>query len=133
MQRYHPTIDTLFNQMWNQHRPELADELLAENFKAYYSDEVVSTHDAFKAMLMDWFTGIPDIKHDVLDYFEQGDRVVARWTGYGKHTGEFSGLAATGKPFHYSGITIFQLDDTGKISQAWIAMDFAEQFAKLSQ
>ena len=50
------------------------------------------------------------------------DKVVARWTSFGTHSGEFMGVPATGRFLTTSGITIFRLED-GKIVEEWSESD----------
>jgi steroid delta-isomerase-like uncharacterized protein len=85
----------------------------------------------FKALLQDWFRGLPDIFHVVDDFFSEGNKIVTRWHGYGTHTGTFCEIPASGKAFHYSGITIFELNASGKIVRAWVGTDFNAQIKAL--
>jgi len=52
----------------------------------------------------------------------EGDKVVARWTSFGTHNGDFMGISPTGKQVTTSGITIFRLQD-GKIVEEWSESD----------
>jgi len=38
-----------------------------------------------------------DFRHEIEDQYADGDRVITRVTGYGKHTGDFLGIPPTGK------------------------------------
>jgi steroid delta-isomerase-like uncharacterized protein len=64
----------------------------------------------------------PDIDRTVEDLVAEGDKVVARWTARGTHTGDFQGLPPTGKVATSSGITIFRIAD-GKIVEEWSESD----------
>jgi steroid delta-isomerase-like uncharacterized protein len=68
------------------------------------------------------FSAFPDIKRPVEDLVAAGDKVVARWTSFGTHSGEFMGVPATGRFLRTSGITIFRLED-GKIVEEWSESD----------
>jgi steroid delta-isomerase-like uncharacterized protein len=63
------------------------------------------------------------------DIVAEGDKVVVRWTGSGKHEGEFMGIAPTGKSFTIAGIDIHRIED-GKIAEHWHVVD---QFSLLQQ
>lgn len=52
------------------------------------------------------------------DLIAEGDRVVARMTITGTHTGDFYGIPATGKRIHVSGIYIVRIAN-GKIVGHW--------------
>ena len=68
------------------------------------------------------FEGFADLERLVEDLLADGDRVVARWTTRGTHTGEFMGIPATGRFVTTSGITIFRLED-GLIVEEWSESD----------
>jgi steroid delta-isomerase-like uncharacterized protein len=64
----------------------------------------------------------PDIDRTIEDLVAEGDKVVARWTARGTHTGDFQGLPPTGKVATSSGITIFRIAD-GRIVEEWSESD----------
>jgi steroid delta-isomerase-like uncharacterized protein len=68
------------------------------------------------------FEAFEDLKRPVEDLVAQGDKVVARWTSSGRHTGSFQGIPATGREVSTSGITIFRLE-RGKIVEEWSETD----------
>jgi predicted ester cyclase len=58
--------------------------------------------------------------HHVDDLVAEGDKVVARVTGYGTHEGTYRGIPATGKKVRESGIVIWRIR-RGKIVERWAA------------
>ena len=68
------------------------------------------------------FDGFADLERLIEDLLADGDRVVARWTTRGTHTGEFMGIPATGRVVTTSGITIFRLEN-GLIVEEWSESD----------
>jgi predicted ester cyclase len=60
----------------------------------------------------------PNLKLTIEDQIAEGDKVVMRWTGRGRHEGEFQGLAPTGKEVVFTGITISRIEG-GKEVEAW--------------
>jgi len=60
----------------------------------------------------------PDTRHTIEDLVAEGDRVVARISARGTHTGELFGHAATGRVVTLTGITIYRLVD-GQIAERW--------------
>src|SRR5579884_2335967 len=60
--------------------------------------------------------------HTVDDLIAEGDKVVARISGYGTHAGEIMGVPATGKPLQFSSISIWRIAD-GKIVEHWTQVD----------
>jgi steroid delta-isomerase-like uncharacterized protein len=64
----------------------------------------------------------PDLDRRIDDLVAEGDRVVARWSARGTHTGDFNGLPPTGKVIESSGITIFRIE-SGRIVEEWSESD----------
>lgn len=60
--------------------------------------------------------------HEVDDLIAEGDRVVARVTGYGTHAGTYRGIPATGRPIRMTGIVIWRIR-RGKIVERWAVSD----------
>ena len=63
-------------------------------------------------------TGMPDYHTAIEDLIAEGDKVVARVRITGTHTGNFYGIAPTGKHIDLSGIYIVRIAD-GKIVEHW--------------
>jgi predicted ester cyclase len=60
----------------------------------------------------------PDARHTIEDLIAEGDRVVARISAHGTHTGELFGHAPTGRVVTQTGITIYRILD-GRIVERW--------------
>lgn len=60
----------------------------------------------------------PDTRHNIDDLVAEGDRVVARISACGTHTGELFGHPPTGQVVTLTGITIYRLVD-GQIVERW--------------
>ena len=60
----------------------------------------------------------PDTRHTIEDLVAEGDRVVARISARGTHTGELFGHAPTGRVVTLTGIAIYRLVD-GEIVERW--------------
>ena len=78
--------------------------------------------EKMKAIIAQWYLAFPDLKVHWEDFICDDNRVVARWTASGTHTGEFLSIAPTQQSIKYSGITIYELDK-GKIKQYWAFVD----------
>jgi steroid delta-isomerase-like uncharacterized protein len=57
------------------------------------------------------FKGFPDINQAIQEVIAKGDKIIARSIFTGTHTGEFSGIPATGKKIRFSVIEIWTLKD----------------------
>ena len=58
------------------------------------------------------------LKVTIEDIMADEDKVTARFTARGIHTGEFMGLPPTGKPITLTAIEIFRIKE-GKIAELW--------------
>lgn len=79
---------------------------------------VEGSRDGFNAatkIFSDW-------RHEVLDQFTDGDRVITRVVGRGKHTGEMLGIPASNNDVAMEGIAIHRIAD-GKIAEHWSQVD----------
>jgi steroid delta-isomerase-like uncharacterized protein len=75
-------------------------------------------------------TGFPDLRFTIEDLFHVGDRVAVRTTVAGTHTGEFRGLAPTGRRFDVTAVGIFRIQD-GRIVEHWGVFDQVAMLADL--
>ena len=60
----------------------------------------------------------PDARVTIEDLVAEGDRVAKRWTYRGTHTGEFMGIAGTGKEFSITAMTLYRIS-SGKVAELW--------------
>ena len=63
-------------------------------------------------------------RHEIPLQVAEGDLVVSRIVGRGRHEGEFLGIPATGKEVETDGIAIHRVRD-GKIVEYWSVTDIA--------
>ncbi|MGW1073769.1 ester cyclase [Streptomyces sp. NPDC002537] len=101
-------IDTLFTADYHDH--DIGKE----------TDTTVGSR-AFKEDVTRWRKAF-DFHFTRQDQLAEGDQVVTRWTWRGTHTGEFMGLAPTGRDVEMTGVTIFRFDD-GRITEGWWTYD----------
>jgi len=62
--------------------------------------------------------GMPDWSTAIDDLIAEGDKVVARITMTGTHTGDFWGMPATGNAVNFTGVYIVRIKDK-KIAEHW--------------
>ena len=62
--------------------------------------------------------GMPDYHTEIEDLIAEGDKVVARVTLTGTHTGDFYGIPATGKRIHLSAMYMVRIQE-GRIVEHW--------------
>ena len=71
-----------------------------------------------KAVHQTTLLGMPDFRTTIDDLIAEGDKVVARVTMTGTHTGDFWGMPPRGKRVKFTGIYIVRVAD-GKIVEHW--------------
>ena len=62
--------------------------------------------------------GMPDYHTTIEDLIAEGDKVVARVSMTGTHTGNFYGIPATGRKVNLTGIFVVRIEN-GKIVEHW--------------
>lgn len=75
-------------------------------------------HDAFANALKIF----SDFHHEIGEQIAEGEYVVTRIVGHGRHTGDFLGIPATNKDVTMEGIAIHRVVD-GKIVEHWGQVD----------
>ena len=105
---------------------DLLDDLSAPNY-------VDHTHqlnlEGVKQYMNLLFTAFPDWHETIEDIIAEGDKVWVQTKGLGTHTGEYRGLAPTGKKVTGMGVNIYRVVD-GKFVEGWAVedwMDFLKQ------
>jgi steroid delta-isomerase-like uncharacterized protein len=108
---------------------EPLEDILAEHERLYSADWVghfpgmppldAAGHRQYSEVMV---TAFPDLERTIEDLVAEGDKVVARWTAKGTHTGDFQGIPPTGRVATSSGITIFRIAD-GRIVEEWSESD----------
>lgn len=106
----------------------LFDELMAPDFV----DHALQLRgvEANKQLLTIFLKSFPDWHETIEDIIAEGDKVWVRFTATGTHSGEFRGLAPTGKKFTEPAVLIYRIVD-GKIVEGWGVSDVLDFFKQL--
>jgi steroid delta-isomerase-like uncharacterized protein len=111
------------DEVWNKVNLAVVDELSATDFTFSYAAPGVSNdREGYKQTVIMLTSGVSDLKITLEDIVAEGDKVVVRWKGTSKHTGEFMGIPATGKQLSMTGISIARIEGS-KIAEEWGEMD----------
>jgi len=120
-----------FEQLWNQKKIDTIDRLFASDGIAHgLSGEVMKGPEGFRAFYNSFSEAFPDIHIEVLRAIVQGEFVVTHNRVTGMHTGHTLGVAATGRPVVFEGMTIVRVID-GKIVEGWNCYDFLSMYQQL--
>jgi len=93
------------------------------------SPENITGIDAMKAYYANYLTGFSDIEFSINDIFGQGNKLVKYWTFKGTHTGDFFGIAPTGRAVALEGVTLVRFEG-GRVAEEH---DFFDNYDFLQQ
>ncbi len=123
-----------FDEVWNNGRADVIEELFDENGIAHgLGDDPanpIKGPSGFRPFYETFRQAFPNMMVDVEDVIAEGDKVVARCSVRAKHEGEFMGRAATQAPVEFTGITIVRIEN-GKIVEAWNNFDFMTMYKQV--
>jgi steroid delta-isomerase-like uncharacterized protein len=74
----------------------------------------------------------PDIQAQIDDIFAAEDRVAVRLTFRGSHSGEFLGIAPTGREVVFTSVEIYRVVD-GQLAEEWISSDLTTLMRQLTE
>jgi steroid delta-isomerase-like uncharacterized protein len=112
-----------YEELWNRWDFALADDLIAEGIAFRGSLGMnVAGRDGFKEYMRTVQRAFPDFHNQIEELIAEGEKVVARLTYRGTHTGELFGISATGSRVTYSGIAIFRISERC-IVEGWVLGD----------
>jgi steroid delta-isomerase-like uncharacterized protein len=114
----------VFEEILNQGRLELADEIVAPGFRLHSPTrpEPFEGPDGFKQFATDLRRGFPDL-HIAIDHVIcDGDYVSIRSHVTGTQLGTYRGIPATGRRIAQSQLHMFRVDD-GRIGESWQEID----------
>jgi hypothetical protein len=113
-------VRRLVEEVMNQRRLELLPEL--------YDTALVGAATRWIGSFLGSFT---DVRMRVVELVVDGDRVVARFSCSGTHTGPWLGRAATGRRFHDVAEVYFFTVRGGRITEAWGLEDTLRRLRQL--
>jgi predicted ester cyclase len=129
-------VKRLIEEMWNQRKLELADELFAADCVTHQlrSGEepagVPRSADSVKREATTWLTGFPDLEFVSEQMIAADDRVVSHCTMRGTHSGPWIGISPTGRKVNVPIITIHRIA-AGKIAEDWVLVGSLMLFQQL--
>lgn len=120
-----------FEEIWNQKRFDLADELVATDYLSHLPlPGQPAGIEGFKYAVQMLLTAFPDLQHTIEDMIAEDDKVVSRLRVKGTHQAPFRGILPTGRIVTWTGIRILRLRE-GKICENWANWDDLELMRQL--
>src|SRR5882724_7459395 len=107
-----------FEEVWNQQRRETIAELIAP--QALLHDAAIEAvgPESFFPFFDRFNAAFSELHIKVEDSIAEGDKISVRWLFTAKHTGDALGVAASGLPVRFTGITIFRVAG-GRFVEGW--------------
>ena len=82
----------------------------------FASDKVYKSREELQGLVRSVRQASPDCRFSVVSEQQCGDWYAIEWESVGTDTGEIDGRPPTNKPFRVRGISVGQLDESGKIA-----------------
>jgi steroid delta-isomerase-like uncharacterized protein len=130
------SVRRVFEEGWNEGRVEVVDECLAIDAvdRHEFTDDAPNAPAHLKSIIAMFRAALPDLHMAVEDLIGEGDRVAARVTMTGTHTGApLFGVPAEGKAIRVEQFHIVQSDADGRGIQHWAAVGEDELFRQLQR
>jgi len=89
-------IRRIYDDMWNRADPSIAAQIFAQP-------------EGVDRFVGQFLLSFPDLQHTIEEMIAEDDRVAARFSAHGTHTGPWMHFAPTGKVIHYTGITLARI------------------------
>lgn len=113
-------VQRYFEEM-NKGNESYLDEYFSEKY-IYHGSAGDLDAEGIKTQHNMFITAFSNIKASAEDIIAIGDKVVTRWKIRSTHSGEFQGIAPTGKEVTLTGIIISRIEG-GKAVEEWEAFD----------
>ena len=98
-------------------------DLVADDFVEHEPIQGPPTKEGVKQFFQAYMAAFPDLRMDVEDVLESGDKAVARVRITGTHESEFLGVPPTGRRIDVQGIDIVRFGDDGRAVEHWGVTD----------
>ncbi len=111
-------VRRIYAEIWNQGNLAVAREIFAQP-------------EGVERFVREFRTAFPDLQHTVEEIIAEGDRVVVRFSARGTHTGQWKQYPPSGKPIHYTGVTLATIEGE-KITHHrtwWDTLELIEQIS----
>jgi serine phosphatase RsbU (regulator of sigma subunit) len=114
------TFRRYIEEVWNQGRLELADEIF-DRYISHQADGLTLQRgpEDVKRFVGEFRSAFPDFHISINEQLAEGDKVVVHATIRGTHQREFRGMAPTGKEIE-RGFSVFRFSsEEGKVVESW--------------
>lgn len=127
-------IHRWFEEVWNRKRREAIFEMLHPDATIHGLGESSAAPlrgaNSFIPFWEAFITAVPDLQVSVESTMAEDDKVMARCSVRGHHTGPGLGAEPTGKPISFTGICLAHIKD-GRLHEGWNSFDFLSLYRQL--
>lgn len=113
---------------WNSGDLDSYMELYGEQLKLHAGTHDFPDKESVGGMYKGFFEATSDLRLKIHETFGHEDKLAARYTVTGTHTGELMGIPPSGREISITGITVMHFED-GKVVERWDVDDSAEAFS----
>ena len=108
---------------WNKNNMAVIDELVASDYVNHGpGPQLPPGPEGAKMFIGMYLRAFADTHMHIEDQFAEGDKVFTRWSAHGTHSGDFMGVAATGKSVTVTGMVVDRIVN-GKLVESWGEFD----------
>jgi len=115
----------LFEDIWNDKRDDIIDEIFDPKCIAYLESWEVHGPQQFRAMRAEILESFPDLRLEVLDIIEDGDKVAVRWAAEATLQGSGFGMPVSTNEVRFRGMTWLVIEH-GRITRSWDAWNLSQ-------
>lgn len=129
-------VSRFVEELWNERRLDVADEIFAENCVTHQLrsgmpvDVVRRGPEAIKEHVAGWIVSFPDLRFSIEQMLSEGDRVMMQLLMEGTHQGAWLGIPASGKKIQIRMFTVHRVAQ-GKIVEDWVLVESLGFFQQL--
>jgi predicted ester cyclase len=115
-------VERFFNEAWVNNNVNAWNELPEDLVFWNFGTKIEGRDRWIEAFVRPLSQGFPDLHIEPDFFIAENDKVVVRWHGTGTHSGEFRGVAPTGKSINIVGVAIYRVADN-RIVEGWSQAD----------
>jgi len=115
---------------FNKHNLALLDELIAPDYVDH--PRQLRGLESYKQYLTMFYKSFPDTHETIEDIIAEGDKVCIRLKGTATHTGDYRGLAPTGKKTTWEAVIIYRVADSKIVEMLAVVADELNFLKQLS-
>ena len=126
--QYLAVVERWYKELWGKPDLNVADEIIAEDYAPDWIYIEKKGPDQVKHEINYFRSVFPDLRYEIIDAVVAGNKVWVRYKGIGTQQGAAWGFESTNKEVSFEGITIFWVNERGKITNRWGAFSFYDIF-----